>query len=187
MTPITHNSNYSIDADGNVFSHKSGRILKPELAKNGYKRITLCNHVNGKLKITRYLLHRLVAEHFVPNPNNLPNVNHIDNDRSNAAASNLEWCTHSDNMRHCHKQGRCSNIAASNAAKEKAIAGTVEKFKSLLGENFIEYIPASNRKGGSIKFKCKQCSKPYIARTDSSTFRTKCLCMSCVRRRYSLD
>ena len=57
--------------------------------KDGYRLITLCLH--GRK--TTHKVHRLVAEVFVPNPHNYPQINHIDEDRSNNSADNLEWCT----------------------------------------------------------------------------------------------
>lgn len=64
-------------------------ILKPSLANNGYCQVTLYdNTVRHK-----FLVHRLVAEAFLPNPNGYPQVNHKDENPLNNAASNLEWCT----------------------------------------------------------------------------------------------
>lgn len=66
-----------------------GRVLKQYLHSNGYLSIHFS--VNGK--IVNLMVHRIVAACFLSNPNNLPEVNHIDNDRTNNCASNLEWCT----------------------------------------------------------------------------------------------
>lgn len=64
-------------------------ILNPTSKENGYCNVTLY----GKYGRHKYLVHRLVAEAFIPNPNNLPQVNHKDENPLNNAASNLEWCT----------------------------------------------------------------------------------------------
>lgn len=74
------------------------RIVKPT-PERGYLRIALS--VNGK----RYLkyIHRLVAEAFIPNPNNYKEVNHIDNNRSNNRVDNLEWCDRKHNLDHMIK------------------------------------------------------------------------------------
>lgn len=66
-----------------------GRVLKQQLNKSGYMYVQI--RVNGKP--VDLIVHRVVATCFLPNPNNYPEVNHIDNDRTNNAASNLEWCT----------------------------------------------------------------------------------------------
>ena len=66
-----------------------GRIMKPRFDKDGYKTIQLCQ--GGK--ITQKKVHRIVAEAFIPNPNNYPVVNHKDENKENNEVSNLEWCT----------------------------------------------------------------------------------------------
>lgn len=71
-----------------------GRVLKQKLLPCGYMYVQF--HTNGKNFCLR--VHRLVAIAFVPNPNNYPEVNHIDNDRTNNVASNLEWCTRQYNL-----------------------------------------------------------------------------------------
>lgn len=67
----------------------TGKIMKQKLNHNGYSTIQLTK--NGKQK--RYMVHRLVAIAFIPNPNNLPFINHKDEVRTNNCVSNLEWCT----------------------------------------------------------------------------------------------
>ena len=76
-------------------NHKNDIFLKIQTNK-GYKRVSLCK--NDVLK--HYPLHRIVAEAFVPNIDNKPQVNHIDGDKSNNKASNLEWCTSRENRKH---------------------------------------------------------------------------------------
>lgn len=73
-----------------------GKNLKVELMQDGYSRIVLMKEAIKR----RYMCHRLVAETFIPNPNNLPQVNHKDGNRSNNCIENLEWCTQSENEQH---------------------------------------------------------------------------------------
>lgn len=70
--------------NGKALFMKNGKILKPKTATN-YNRVQL----SGK----DYYIHRLVAEAFIPNPNNLPQINHIDENTRNNKVDNLEWCT----------------------------------------------------------------------------------------------
>src|SRR5690606_20717030 len=82
-------------------SSKKERLLKCWLNNSGYPAVVLT--VNWKRK--DYLVHRLVAEHFIDNPNNYPLVNHIDCDKTNAIYSNLEWCKYSINEKHAYDIG----------------------------------------------------------------------------------
>lgn len=93
---------YLITSDGEVIGKRLGKPLKPETIWNGYKRVIL---FDGK-KRRHMLVHRLVAEAFVPNPWNKLDVNHIDECKANNAASNLEWVTRSENCRHGTAQQR---------------------------------------------------------------------------------
>ena len=96
---------YKVSDKGNVYSVErlnsrgrkiGGRIMKPTPNTNGYLRVNLCK--DGKTKSK--LVHRLVLEAFVGNPNNLPQVNHIDENKTNNELSNLEWCTGEQNINH---------------------------------------------------------------------------------------
>ena len=92
---------YSITDDGKIFSKRSNRYLKLNPKDNGYIYIEL--NVGGQPYYKR--VHRLVAEAFIPNPENKPYVNHIDGNKSNNNVSNLEWVTDSENAKHCIKLG----------------------------------------------------------------------------------
>ena len=74
-----------------------GRILKLETKRTGYLRVKLYDS-SGKMK--NFLVHRLVCEAFHENPEDKPCVNHIDENKANNAAINLEWCTHKENINH---------------------------------------------------------------------------------------
>lgn len=96
-----YNGNYSISNTGIVKSNEriintstgirkyKEKILAPEITSDGHLRVTLCDC--GKHK--RVFVHRLVAESFIPNPNNFPAINHKDENPLNNNVDNLEWCT----------------------------------------------------------------------------------------------
>lgn len=87
---------YKISNYGRVKSLRNGKetILKLDENNCGYYRVTLFKDK----KRHRFLVHRLVAEHFIPNPNNLPLVNHKDETTYNNHVSNLEWVDYSENQ-----------------------------------------------------------------------------------------
>lgn len=90
--------NYTIDTTGNVLN-KHGKAIQPEVTNNGYLRVSLSN---DKIKHKHLSVHRVVAETFVPNPNDLPQVNHINENKRDNSVSNLEWCSPVDNLNHSH-------------------------------------------------------------------------------------
>ena len=99
----------------------------------GYLRVSLSKEgVNKTHKV-----HRLVAEAFIDNPNNLPQVNHIDGNKSNNCVDNLEWCTHSENQLHAYKTGLNSNAGEHNPAHK-------------LTEQDVKYIRANYKRRDKI-------------------------------------
>ena len=79
---------YGITSCGRVWSYKSNKFLSNKNDKYGYCFVTLCK--NGVTK--NFKIHRLVAEAYIPNPNNLPMVNHKDEIKTHNWTNNLEWC-----------------------------------------------------------------------------------------------
>ena len=101
---------YYISKQGQVYSVTSKRVLKPILSKKGYYIVSF--KIKGHRQ--RFFLHRIIAEAFIPNPENKPQVNHIDGIKSHNYRSNLEWVTGSENMQHAY---------AHNLVKDKSEAG----------------------------------------------------------------
>lgn len=88
---------YEITKDGKVYNKKWKRYVKPQPNIAGYLRV----HIAGKT----YFVHRLVAERYVPNPDNKPQVNHKDCNHLNNCADNLEWVTNRENTIHARDNG----------------------------------------------------------------------------------
>ena len=80
---------YSVSNIGRIRNDKTGYILQGGYDRDGYRQVTIC--YNGKQYNRRIC--RLVAIAYIPNPQNLPLVNHKDEDKSNDIVENLEWCT----------------------------------------------------------------------------------------------
>ena len=110
--------NYQVSNLGNVKSlnyNKTGKVkfLKPSLNKNSkYYQITLCKGGNEQ----RFYIHRLVAETFLPNPDNLPQVHHLDENKYNNCIENLCWSSVKDNNNYGTRNERA---AKSNSIKQK--------------------------------------------------------------------
>ena len=85
---------YAITEDGRVWSYKYSKFLKARPSADGYLYVGLSNNYKYK----NCLVHRLVAEAYLPNPNNWPQVNHKDENKANNSVSNLEWCSNQYNI-----------------------------------------------------------------------------------------
>ena len=89
-----YENRYAVNEDGEIYSFLTHKYLKPCHDNNNYYYVNLIDK-NGKRKSKK--IHRIVAETFLPNPSNLPCINHIDCDTSNNKLNNLEWCDYSYN------------------------------------------------------------------------------------------
>ena len=85
---------YAISNYGNVYSNRSHRQIGGGYTQDGYNYVALYSNSH---KRTNVFVHRLVAQYFIPNPNNYPIVNHKDEDKKNNIVSNLEWCDYQYN------------------------------------------------------------------------------------------
>ena len=102
---------YGITSCGKVWSYRNKKFLEPWDNGNGYLLVTLCKDNQKK----NYKIHRLVAEAYLPNPENLPQINHKDENKANNCLQNLEWCDAKYNVNY----GNC--IERSSSKHKKAI------------------------------------------------------------------
>ena len=116
-----------------VMDHKPEIILRPKNNGTGY--FTVCLYKNKIHKY--YLIHRLVAQAFIPNPDNLSEVNHKDEDKSNNRVDNLEWCDHKYNMNYNDVQKRRSQRMKENGIYEM-ITLKRTKYPELIGLDIKE-------------------------------------------------
>lgn len=139
--PIRESSNYLVSNLGRVYSVKrrdrlgryngSGVYLKTTSDKDGYRQVNpRIDNKNVTLKV-----HRLVAQAFIPNPENKPQVNHKNGIKTDNRVENLEWATQSENIKHTYDSlGRVSEKRGKKLSKE-----TIDKIKKTLGHNSTHY------------------------------------------------
>ena len=101
---IANFEQYAISDTGIVTALRNNKPLHPIKVPNGYLHVTL-HMEDGRCK--QVGIHRLVAEHFIPNPYHYTQINHKDGNKENNNVSNLEWCTPKQNMQHALKNNLC--------------------------------------------------------------------------------
>ena len=126
---------YQVSDKGRVKSLKFGkeRILKPRRDTCGYLSVSLSK--NGEIK--QYMVHRLVAKVFIQNPNNLPEVNHLDENKENNSVENLEWCDQKYNHNYGTRNQRISEKNTNGKLSKPVLQYTldgefVREWKSLM-------------------------------------------------------
>lgn len=106
---------YKISTYGRIINVNRNKLLKPKLGKCGYLRIGLYRHG----KYTNILIHKYVALRFISNPENKPQVNHIDGNKQNPNINNLEWTTRSENMKHAYQTGLIKRYKGEDSHRSK--------------------------------------------------------------------
>lgn len=137
--------NYGVNENGEVFNLLTNTKLKPWVS-NGYQYVSL-----GRKNKKR--VHRLVANAFIPNPQNLPVVNHLDENKLNNNVSNLEWCTHRDNVMYGEHAPAKNIRIAQELSKKKVVQCTLD------GQVVCEYesIQFASEQSGVIRTSISHC------------------------------
>ena len=137
MIPKELEGKVEVRENGEVFSLLSNKLLKLHLS-SGYYKISIYFPDRNK----QYKVHRLVASKYIPNPNNLPCVNHKDGNKLNNHKDNLEWCTHQENSQHASTLGLMVQKFGEDNPQSKLTLEDVEYCRRV-------YIPRDKEFGGS--------------------------------------
>ena len=171
---IGYENEYQINQFGEIRTLKDSpklkkyNVLKPQINKrNGYVYQML--YKNGKEKLLR--VHRLVAMAFLPNPNNLPQVNHKNGDKTENRVENLEWCSQEQNKIHEFKTGLEKKKKKKKAAVRKTNEKKSKRVVRTMGDEKIEYesaTVAARKNNVGISTICRYCNKKRMSKDGAS-------------------
>ena len=135
-----------INNNGTLQTYKS-HILKQSITNKGYYYVVLYKNSKGYHKN----IHRLIAEHFIDNLNNLPCVNHIDGDKKNNSLSNLEWCSHQYNIQHTYK-----NHLVDHSSQQKKV---LDRVSGIIYPSIEEAARQTGKFATNISWSCRFAKK----------------------------
>ena len=124
---------YTITEKGIITNTHTNYIIKPYTTKLGYVLVDL--YSSEKKKIVKCYMHRLLMEHFVPNPENKKEVNRKDGDKTNYSLDNLEWVTPSENVQHAYDTGLNKGVP-----KKMSDAKIAEAYSRFMQGTEFEYL-----------------------------------------------
>lgn len=124
--------NYIVYEDGRIFSKRFKKFITPKKNWDGYERIQIWK--NNSCKFIG--IHRVVAETFIPNPDNKPFVNHKNGIKNDNRVENLEWCTQKENIKHSFENG----MSTPTPKNWKLLSKSVEQYD--LNNNYIQTFPS---------------------------------------------
>ena len=149
---------YAISSKGRCWSYKTNKLLKEIINNDGYLRFSLFK--DGKQK--RYLVHRLVAKSFVDNPNQYPEINHINENVKDNCVENLEWCSYKYNCNFGTRNERAGKAISKSMTNNKKISKAVCAYKD--GELVMTFqsTQEAQRQGFNQGAVCSCCRNCYI-------------------------
>lgn len=136
--------NFEVSNLGRIRNVKTGTLYKQHINKTGYPQVCVSLGSRSKKKI--FKIHKAVAETFIPNPENKPEVNHKDGNKVNSRIDNLEWATYSENSQHAWDNGLINSDGS--------------KILRKLSDKQVEYI-RNNYIPGDKEFGCRALSRKF--------------------------
>ena len=141
---------YEVSNTGSIKRTDSQRELKPTLNTYGYLTV----HLSNKKKKKRVFVARMVAMAFIPNPENKPEVDHIDTNRKNNDVSNLRWVTKYENMHNPITESRCLVIHKNNKHGDKGYRDDILKLRNQ-GKSYKEIAEILNCTKSTVHYHLK--------------------------------
>ena len=135
--PCKYNSDFVLYSDGRMFSVKSNIFLKTRVRRHGYLAYLFRDITDNKRRA--FSIHRLLAEHFIPNPKNYPEINHINGIKTDNRIENLEWCTRSHNCKHAVDTGLHEPLRGETHPKAKVTEKQVLEIRKLKKEGYRNF------------------------------------------------
>ena len=146
---VVNSNNFTIKKDGRIYKGK--KLLKNRVNGRGYLVITF--HIGDKVKTLK--VHRLVAKKFLPNPDNLPIVMHLDNNKLNPHVTNLKWGTQTENIRQAVREGTLKTTITNRLPRYKTKLGSKREEIIKLYKSGKTHRDISNLYGTSIATICR--------------------------------
>lgn len=179
INPVTidySNNKYDVYSDGKIWTHNGKRFLPFHGNGKGYLGVNLYNSVTKQSK--RFYVHRLVAQCYIPNDLNLPDVNHKDFDKSNNNVENLEWLSKLENTRHAISGGRLQ------ARLDKEIEVRDNWIGNIVGNRkILEFINKQAKAGNFyVRVECILCGNTNLTMCHNDFLKNRLKgCMGCKR------
>ena len=146
---------YLACSDGYIINAKTGKILVGEIKKTGYREVTMTD-ADGSPRYV--LLHRIIASCFCKKSDKADEVNHIDGNKDNNAADNLEWVSHNENLKHAYENGLREN----DVSAKKVIATNMENGEEIVFSSIYKAARFFGISQGNICLCCKGL-RPYAS------------------------
>lgn len=147
------------------YSIRKGKILSPNNSNSKhYWRIDISSETGNKASRRAYAVHRLVAEAFIPNPDNLPQINHIDGNKDNNCVSNLEWCDNSHNIRHAYDN---SLISRENESRNCHLRKLTEEQVAFIKNEYAKTV--FTKRGDKMRF-CEAMKNKFGLKSKNTIF-----------------